>query len=233
MTRPLHAANLLAMVSFVALTTLAMRVYPGGSWYDRAHTGHHLWHNFLCDLLRHETMSGRPNPGARLALGGMLSLVVGLTLHWFVVAGRLRALKVRRLVLGAGATSSLSTIAVALTPTDRFDALHTAALSLALASGALAATASILTLARQPDTPRWLARLALLAWLLLLGSSAVFVHHTFLDGRHLRLLPALQRVTTIVGLLYIVACATFTAAERTPRPAAALRCGPDAPRPDA
>lgn len=150
------AVLLACVVAFVVLDAAAMALYPGGTWWDPTTHGVRFWQNFLCDLEWNPALNGEPNPvGSRLAQTAMLVLVAGFVPFWWIAA---RLFPARR-VLGAavrvlGLTSVAGMVAVVLMPSDRFGALHGAAVVLAglpgLSAALLAAAGMLLPDAAKP-----------------------------------------------------------------------------------
>lgn len=163
-----RAALLAATATFVAITWVSMRLYPGGTSWDPSAHGHRFWTNFLCDLARPTALDGTPNPlGSALARVGMMALALGL-LPFFALLARL-APRQRRL---ASATRALGTIAVfgafavTLLPGDRFGRLHGYACVAAAVPGISAALLGLVALLRDDAAPR------AVAWV---GAAAVIV----------------------------------------------------------
>ncbi len=72
--------------AFVVLEGTAMRLYPGGTWWDPTTAGYRFWQNYLCDLEWHVGLDGRDNTaGSHLAKAAMLALLVGLSCFWLIV----------------------------------------------------------------------------------------------------------------------------------------------------
>jgi hypothetical protein len=85
-SRALAAGVFGAVALVVALTSAAMVLYPGGTWFDRGAPEHSFFSNFLCDLLAETALNGEPNPiGSRLAFFGMMSLVIGMLPLWLML----------------------------------------------------------------------------------------------------------------------------------------------------
>lgn len=193
------------LAAFVALTGAAMRTYPGGTWHDPRHEGHHFWHNFLCDLLRRQGLDGRPNPvGARLALLGMLAMAGALLAYFWLAPEVLRAWPgLARVTRWAGVAAALGLALVTLLPSDRFGGLHTLAIVAAAGPGVVAGTLAVVGVVLGPGAPAWLRALGVTLWALLIATSAVFVRHTWFGGGLLRLLPVLQRLTAIAAVGWV------------------------------
>ncbi|MCA9599239.1 MAG: hypothetical protein KC776_38290 [Myxococcales bacterium] len=205
MRRTLGLATLAANAAFVALVGVAMARYPGGTWFDPRATGHDFWRNYLCDLLHSHGLDGRPNPGATLALIGMIAGILSLALAFFSlpeVSARTAARWTRRI----GAPAALGILIVPLLPSDRFPFVHGVAV---VATGVPAFGGMVLAL-RALSARRVLFGIGLL---LLLSSGADFVLYVwdqFLGGEIVVLSPALQRVATLVLIAFTTAIAIAT-----------------------
>jgi hypothetical protein len=124
---------LAAVPLVVALMSAAMAVYPGGTWFHREALGHSFFTNFLCDLLADTALDGQPNLlGARLALLGMTSLVIGMLPLWLI----LPTLMPDRPALGhalkrVGTLGVLVLLFVPLATSERCGAYHSLAVEFA------------------------------------------------------------------------------------------------------
>ncbi len=111
------------------LAVIAMLIYPGGTLRDHTTRGYSFFHNFLSDLGSTVTFSGQPNSlGALLFVASLAILVLGLGAS---LAGLVRLFTgdpaTRNLARAAGAVGALvcaSFLGVAMTPENRFLALH-------------------------------------------------------------------------------------------------------------
>ena len=140
---------------FVALASIAMALYPGGTWLEPARAGHAFWANFLCDLLHTRALSGADNgSGALFARIAMLAEAGALVLMWWsaplLFPGRSVLGKVIRVL---GVLSALGTTAVVLLPSDRFGALHGVMVLLASVPGFGAAVLTVGALLRFRNAP--------------------------------------------------------------------------------
>ena len=195
------------MLGFVVCVGVAMRVYPGGTWWNAHHLGHDFWQNFLCDLLHNPALNHEGNAmGSRLAKGGMLLFVLGLTLFWSLAGSRLCCHpRLRQVVRVLGVCGTPLVAAVALLPSDQFPRLHTVAVTL----GGLPALAALLVfgvaLFLEEHCPKW-ARL-LTAWfaILVIVCLLLYVREAVFRAPSFRGLPALERLTTITAVIWVLA----------------------------
>ncbi|MDZ4694925.1 MAG: hypothetical protein SGI86_07210 [Deltaproteobacteria bacterium] len=199
------AVMLSALVGFVGCIGVAMAVYPGGTWYDKATPGHHFWFNFLCDLLRQNGLNGRPNPlGSRLATVGMLSLVIAIAAYfWIAPEAMPRWPSVGRIVRITGLLGAAGLVSVALLPSDRFGKLHTFAIILAAGPGIIAVSLALAGVAFDPQAMAWHRLLGVSLWLSVVATAVLFVLHTFMGGGWIRALPAMQRVAAILAVTWM------------------------------
>ena len=119
-----------AAALFVALTTVAMAVYPGGAPYDVVARHYLFLGNYLSDLGATRTYSGRPNAGSRV-LFTIALVAVGASLALFGPVWRAWQTRDRGALLGGAATACALLggcffVAAAFTPYDRDYNTHTA-----------------------------------------------------------------------------------------------------------
>ncbi|MCI0397052.1 MAG: hypothetical protein L0332_36060 [Chloroflexi bacterium] len=114
---------------FVALTLLAMLVYPGGTYTDPAAARYQFFNNFFSDLGRTRAFDGEPNTVSLLLFSSALAMS-GLGLVAFFLAMpflfRRRRLHYGLAIAGSvfGVIAGLSYIGVALTPADQYGEAH-------------------------------------------------------------------------------------------------------------
>jgi len=206
---PTHLASAIvaSVVGFIALEVPAMLLYPGGTWWDAGTRGHRFWQNFLCDLEWRVGLDGRPNPvGSRLAQAAMLVLASGLAPFWVAVArlfhekaGMASAVRILGTLAVAG------TIAVTLMPSDRFGAIHGAAVLIAGGPGltaALLAVVGLLIAGPRPRVEGWIGA-ATLAFALV--NFVLYAAHYLAGVEGTPLVPAVQKIALTLLLAWMVA----------------------------
>lgn len=198
-----------------------MRLYPGGTWWDRAARGHRFWQNFLCDLEWSVALDGEPNPvGSRFALAAMLVLIGGLAVFWTAVprlfAGTRRAHRERRAVPILGLTSSAAIVAVALMPSERFGALHGALVVVAGLPALAAAILAVIALAIGEPRPRIAAWLGGVTLAVAAVDFALYVSHLVAGVEGTPLVPAAQKIALGFLLAWMNAVALRTSRPQDP-----------------
>lgn len=200
---------------FATCIAFAAEAYPGGTWLDRSTVGHSFWGNFVCDLLRSEALNGQPNPYPALATVGMLALVAGLTTFWFAVPRLFRQrprLGIAVRVLGVVAAVAL--VVVPLTPADRFGELHGVAIMVACVPALGVAALATVGLLSSPGSTRLLGALgAATVATSFVDCALLFGRDWVKEGGLAFLLPALERVSTILLLAWMVVTALRLAAQ--------------------
>lgn len=114
---------------FVALTTLAMFIYPGGTSADKTTTGYQFFTNFFSDLGRTVAHNGQPNAlssllftVAMIAAGGGLALFFVAFMRFFTRPASHRVLSVIGTIFGV--IAGLCFMGVGLTPGNVNSPLH-------------------------------------------------------------------------------------------------------------
>jgi hypothetical protein len=214
---------LASVVGFVVLEASAMRLYPGGTWWDKTTVGYRFWQNYLCDLEWHVGLDGQDNTaGSRLAKAAMLVLQVGLASFWVVVpslfggesrqaakaprknpSGGLGAWWLSLSVPMLGLTSVAGTVAVALMPSDRFPVLHGFVVISAgvpgLVAGALTARALLASGSLWPGG----GRLGVALFAVALVNLGVYTLHWVSGDEAPPMLPAVQKVALFLLLAWM------------------------------
>ena len=214
-------AIFVCVAAFACLEAAAMRLYPGGTWWDSTTQGHRFWENFLCDLEWRVALNKTPNPlGSRLAMAAMMVLVAGLGAFWFGLPRvfEARAPRGSYAVRWLGITSAVGALAVVLMPSDRFGALHGVTVLTAGVPGILAAALAVRVLAvgeRRPRLAAWTG-----ASMLAFGfvDFALYAWHFLTHTEGTTLGPALQKVALILLLAWMVLVALRVGAVGGTRP---------------
>lgn len=165
---------------FVALTALAMLVYPGGTATDPTTRGYSFFTNFFSDLGRTQARNGQPNTLAAalffVALNGAGAALIAFALAFARFFTRTRWDRALAL-LGAlaGVVAGACFIGVAFTPANLASALHNQFVFGAFEAFTVAALAYFVALARAPDYPqRFAAVFGAFTLLLLLYLGLLF-----------------------------------------------------------
>lgn len=122
---------LYAAAQFLVLTTIAMRVYSGGSWANPWGTGYDFWDSFLSELGATHSWVGRPNYASMILFSAALA-TIGVAMVMFARTWRAFAFdRSRARVFGiasqvAGTLSGCAFVALACCPLDKLLALHNA-----------------------------------------------------------------------------------------------------------
>lgn len=212
--RARSAAILAAVAGFAALELPAMLLYPGGTWFDTGARGHRFWQNFLCDLEWRVSLNGQPNPvGSRLAQAAVLVLALGLLPFWIAVADLLgERARLAATVRVLGLLAAAGTVAVTLMPSDRFGALHGAAVLTSgvpgLTAAALAAV-GLLFAGPRPRVEGWIGTSMLVFALV---NFVLYASHYLGGVEGTPLVPAMQKVALGFLLAWMVAVAIRTRA---------------------
>lgn len=182
-------ANLVILSAglFVALTTAAMAVFPGGATFDLVARHYLFLGNYLSDLGATHTPSGRSNTASRVLFTSAL-VVVGASLGLFGPAWRAWATRGRGAVLGGVGTAcavlaGCFLVGAGFSPWDRDYDTHTALVRAGF--GLVAAFIACLTAVqiRNHAPRRWiganvisLVALAVYVWVIAYGPS-IFVRN--------------------------------------------------------
>jgi hypothetical protein len=205
------AAHLIlaSVTGFIVLEVLAMRLYPGGTWWDRTTEGHRFWLNFLCDLESRVSLNGDPNTvGSRVAQAAMLLMVLGLLPFWWIVPRLFPGFpRLGSAVRALGLASLGGIVAVVLMPSSRFGALHGAAVFVAGAPGLTAAVMAVAGLARAEARPRIAAGLGAGMLLFAVADFVLYAHTMLCGGPGPILLPIAQKLALLLLLAWIVVVA--------------------------
>jgi hypothetical membrane protein len=171
-----------AVIWAAVLIAAAMFRYPGGTWRNRSTPGYSFFENSLSDLGATVAWSGKPNTGSPIffAAGFGLAALAGAGCLVALVQLYSASRASRWLSRGActfGLISSAGVIAAALTPWDRYQALHHQFVFLAAGAFTLASTCIAWAAALHDSCPRkvsigWLLlATAFVAWLAAAGHA--------------------------------------------------------------
>lgn len=192
---------------FCGFMLAAMRVYPGGTAFDRTTRGHSFWSNFWCDLRHSVALSGVPNHEASLlAAIGFFSLVVGLLPFWRLLAEETQATpRMQRTIWRLGVLGSCGMALVMLMPSDHFPRLHGTLVTLAGPCGITAAVLGTLEGFRSRSLPALVNLLGLCMLVAALANLTQYARQFWLHTPASELLPAIQKLATALFLSWVVA----------------------------
>ena len=217
------------MAAFVLAVAASMWAYPGGTWWNWRQAGHSFWQNFLCDLLHDPSLNHRPNAlGSALAKVGMLLFVVGLSVFWSMTDQLLcRSPRFAKVVRSLGVFGAPLVAAVPMFPSNRFPKLHTAAVTLGGLPVLLALMLLTVGILVEPHLHRAARVLTALLLPLVLVCLGLYVREAVFGGSSLRVLPVLERVASLLTVLWVLALLPRT------RPSPSISRGGRARRADA
>ncbi len=220
----LVAVSAIGTACFLLCYTIAIALYPGGSWFDKHAVGHSFSQNFLCDLMQTRALNGVEAPvGSLLARLGMVSILVALAAFYSQIARletpRSRAGKVAQ---WAGLSAAVLGLAVPVATSDQHRDAHIISVVVAFVPSLVATIAALLVCLRVATVPR-LIRIAAALTLIAGGIDGLlyaFVYASPLLGivpasrdtrRLISLsLPFFQRIASIGVLAWLVAVCWHT-----------------------
>ncbi|HTS82686.1 MAG TPA: hypothetical protein VMH40_18940 [Myxococcaceae bacterium] len=192
---------LVLLVAGAVATAVAASRYPGGTWMDRGTVGHSFWGNFLCDVARTPALDGRPHPGASWGRAAEWSLVLALSVFFWIAPALVDPPRRRRTIRVLGLVAALG---LALVPvTVRVP--HALAL-IAGAGPGFAATVLLMRGLRPRPLLALLGALALGLSVLELALYLVF-REGFFGAPLPPAVPAVQRLAVIAVVTWMGACA--------------------------
>jgi hypothetical membrane protein len=149
---------IVCILAFLALTTLGMFLYPGGTNSDEASLGYQFFTNFFSDLGRTVAHNGTPNPFFILFTLAMTSAGVGLALFFVAFARFFTQPLSRRIfaVVGTlfGAIAGVCFVGVGLTPGNVYRAAHGTFVLSAFSAFLVAAAIYSAVIMRDPIYPK-------------------------------------------------------------------------------
>lgn len=160
--------------AFIVLTSVAMVIYPGGTWRDPTTRGYRFSRNFFSDLGMTVAHNGAPNTPSlvlfvlALALGG-----AGLALFFLLVPRFFRRDGWVKVLAGGGSllgvVAGLSFIGIALTPANLYKDAHILMVNVAFRAFPAAVGCYVVAILWEPAYPnRFLWSFGALGGLLLL-----------------------------------------------------------------
>lgn len=204
---------------FVACMTVAAALYPGGTWCEPRASGYDPLRSFFCDVLHARGLNGAPNAGAPWARAALFFAALALFTFWLGLGSALQLSSRRaRLVRVIGVLSAGACLVVALTPSDRFPALHQAAV-LSSASAGIAAAVIACSGRARGRTARALRRLGWAALVTAGVDAALYLGQLTAPAPCSIALPALQKLAALLVVTWMVAVAVRLSRNRPEGPA--------------
>ena len=200
---------LACLATFVALEWMAMRLYPGGTWWDSTTRGATFWQNYICDLGSEVAGNGMPNRvGATLGKAAILVMVAAFAPFWWIVPRLFERLRrLGRLVRVLGLASLAGITAVALMPSSRFGWLHGVAVMVAGAPGLSAALLAVVGQSRVEAPPRIAAALGGSMLIFALADFVLYTRTMIHGGPGPLVLPVAQKLALLLLLAWMMVVA--------------------------
>lgn len=174
------------ILAFLALTTLAMFIYPGGTNLDKTTAGYRFFNNYFSDLGRTVAYNGVPNTLASLLFTLAMACAGGGLIVFFIAFTRFfRHAKVARvsswIATGFGVVAGLCFIGVGLAPGNVNRAAHGGFVLMAFFTFLIATAIYAVLILREPAYPNKYAwpflafalMLAVYLWVLVRGPRDV------------------------------------------------------------
>jgi hypothetical protein len=179
------------ILAFLALTTLAMFVYPGGTNLDKTSAGYQFFFNFFSDLGRTVAHNGQPNTVASLMFVlAMASAGGGLIVFFIAFTRFFMHTRVERVVswiaTGFGGVAGMGFVGVGLVPSNVDRVVHGSFVLLAFGMFLVATALYAILILREPAYPNQYAwpflvfafMLAVYLWVLTQGPRDTFIQVT-------------------------------------------------------
>lgn len=202
-----------AAVQFVVLTTLAMWIYPGGSWPEPFAGHYQFTANFLSDLGRTVAFNGESNTTASILFGIALATIgaalIAFAWGWkhFAEHGRGRGAGIACAILGT--ISGLGFIGVGLTPWDRHLDAHNACVLAAFGALLFYTVAITIVMIKNRARRSWLV-LDAIYLACILAYVLIIVFGPRLDTMHGRFVQVVaQKAIVYISMLHIAALTSF------------------------
>ena len=201
----LSRLSMFCLALFCIAMVAATWSYGGGSWLHPGAPSHLFWENFWCDLLREPAHNGNPNSwSVLLATLGFGGLAGALGFHWIQVSHLLPPRRAR-FVRKAGVVSAIAIALIPFVPSDRFPQLHPPAVltagGLSFACGCVCWAFALRHFRRAPVYG--VTSLALMCGAMV--NLLLYVQVVYFQGRITILLPAAQKVATLLLVAWMLA----------------------------
>jgi hypothetical protein len=206
--RALGVVLAIGVVGFVALSALAAVAYPGGTYCEPAAERYRFLGNYFCDLTAPVTLRGADNRvSANLTRAAFACFALATAPFFWLLGG----LSFRpSLVRALGLVAAFATLGLAWLPSRAGANLHASAVFGATIPGLVAAALGIAGAFRSPDRRRAVrlsAWLGAMTFVFAAADVAGYAHAVATDGGCVPWLPALQKLTALVLLSWMLAVA--------------------------
>lgn len=187
---------LLGLLAALLLLAVAAAHYPGGSYWDAHSVGYDWTTNYLCNLFSERAVNGVANPGRPWAIAGMLLLCISFGV-FFVRFSRRIPSKSASAVIAYGGVSAMLFAFLVVTP------YHDPMVS-------IASFLSLLTLfyvfVYIMKSKRLVFKLLTITCLLIFYVN----NYIYYTQHFLKLLPILQKVSFLIGVIWMLGLEYFT-----------------------
>ncbi|MBK6576205.1 MAG: hypothetical protein IPG17_08410 [Sandaracinaceae bacterium] len=209
------------VLGFLLLTGVSALRYPGGTQADRSREGYAFFGNYWCDLYRSQALNGEDHAvGAQLAQVGALAVVLAIFAGLWCASAWFEGQRPRRATRALSGIACLGMLAIPLMPADRFGHLHFLVIGVsavpALLALALASVAVVRGAARATPPAHGLRVLTRVVFVGALLHFAQYVAELVGGPAYGVGVPAIQKVVTLLILLWLVVVALTPLASAPP-----------------
>ncbi len=209
------------VLGFLLLTGVSALRYPGGTQADRNSEGYAFFGNYWCDLYRSQALNGEDHTvGAQLAQVGALAVVLAIFAGLWCASAWFEGPRPRRATRALSGIACLGMLAIPLMPADRFGRLHFLVIGVsagpALLALALASVAVVRGAARATPPAHGLRVLTRAVFVAALLHFAQYLAELAGGPAYGVGVPAIQKVVTLLILLWLVLVALTPIASGPP-----------------
>lgn len=179
------------IVAFSILYLVAVKQYPGGSYFDRNFAGYSWNHNYLCNLLGENALNGVKNTARPVATLAVVFLCLGIGTFYLIFPKHFEMRLIWR--INARICGFVSMVFAVFIYTDRHDFV----LNLSGIFGAVAIITTLVALNR--DRSYKLLIVGVCCALLMIANAYIYYSRIYVGH-----LPVIQKITLVMLLFWII-----------------------------
>jgi len=206
----IHIVVILFTILFLVLTSIAIMIYPGGSWIDSYSSGFNFSINFFSDLSRRTTFLGDSNLISSILFTIALFLI-GIAVIGFFIMMFLNFLiqkelkKITFAIFIIGITCALVYISIGFTPFDQFPGTHSILIVISFIILIIVTLLYAVRIFLNPEYPDFYGWIFVIFFLLCCGFLIVILSQNFTEFLiYIKLRAIYQKVVVYTGITFLI-----------------------------
>jgi len=206
----IHIVILICNILFVILTSIAMIIYPGGSWINSSSIGFSFSSNFFSDLSRRTTFLGETNLISSILFTCAIFFIGIAVICFFIIMLRNFLIqrefrKITFAIFVIGIICALVYISIGFTPFDQFPGTHSILIVISFCFLIIVTIVYAARIFLNPEYPDFYGWIFVIFFLLCSGFLIVILSQDFAEFIiYIKLRAIYQKVVVYAGITFLI-----------------------------